>query len=77
MQSPWATGALPSLWKAPSPPGDVVVIDMERQAVTANGADATARVSLESDFFALVPGENALIFSGCSFHSVSWVERWA
>ena len=36
--------------------GDVVVIDMERQAVTANGADATARVSLESDFFALVPG---------------------
>ena len=55
MQSPWATGALPSLWKAPSPPGDVVVIDMERQAVTANGADATARVSLESDFFALVP----------------------
>ena len=57
--------------------GDVVVIDMEWQAVTANGADATARVSLESDFFALVPGENALIFSGCSFHSVSWVERWA
>ena len=57
--------------------GDVVVIDMEWQAVTANGADATARVSLESDFFALVPGENALVFSGCSFHSVSWVERWA
>lgn len=46
--------------------GDVVVIDMEWQAVTANGADATARVSLESDFFALVPGENALVFSGCS-----------
>ena len=37
--------------------GDVVVIDIERQAVTVNGADVTARVSLESDFFALLPGE--------------------
>ena len=67
MQSPWATGALPSLWKAPSPPGDVVVIDMERQAVTANGADATARVSLESDFFALVPGGKCLGLLGLFF----------
>ena len=67
MQSPWATGALPSLRKAPSPPGDVVVIDMERQAVTANGADATARVSLESDFFALVPGGKCLGLLGLFF----------
>lgn len=47
--------------------GDVVVIDMERQAVTANGADATARVSLESDFFALVPGGKCLGLLGLFF----------
>lgn len=47
--------------------GDVVVIDMERQAVTVNGVDVTARVLLESDFFALVPGGKCLGLLGLFF----------
>lgn len=57
--------------------GDAVAIDMEKLAVTVNDADATTDVTLGSDFFALQPGNMTLDFSGCSSHSVSWVERWA
>jgi predicted phage tail component-like protein len=57
--------------------GDVVLIDCLAQTVTVNGEDATADVTLGSDFFALQPGSATLSFSGCSSHTVSWTERWA
>ncbi len=57
--------------------GDLIVIDCLAQTVTLNGADATDKVILGSDFFSLVPGTHSLMFSGCSSHTVSWVERWA
>lgn len=57
--------------------GDAVVIDCEGQRVMVGGEDATADVTLGSDFIALTPGDVALTFSGCSAHTVSWVERWA
>lgn len=56
---------------------DAVAINMEGQTVAVNGSDATSGVTLGSDFFALSPGSNTLAFSGCSSHTVSWVERWA
>jgi hypothetical protein len=57
--------------------GDAVLIDCGAQAVTVGGEDATADVTLGSDFFAIGPGDVAMSFSGCSSHVVSWVERWA
>ena len=57
--------------------GDLVHIDCGAQTVTVNGADATADVTLGSDFFRLAPGRAALAFEGCSSHLVSWRERWA
>lgn len=57
--------------------GDKVVIDMAAQAVTVNDGDATADVTLGSDFFALAPGRADLLFASCSSHVVRWRERWA
>lgn len=57
--------------------GDLVSIDCAAQRVTVNGADASADVTLGSDFFAIGPGDVAPSFSGCSSHVVRWVERWA
>lgn len=56
--------------------GDVVVMDFRREAVTVEGEDASADVAVESTFFSLAPGAHALAFSGCSAHTVAWVERW-
>lgn len=57
--------------------GDLVRIDCGAQTAAVNGADATADVTLGSDFFGLAPGRAALAFEGCSSHLVSWRERWA
>lgn len=57
--------------------GDLVRVDCAAQTVAVNGVDATADVTLESDFFGLAPGRAALSFSGCSSHLVLWRERWA
>ena len=56
--------------------GDVVGMDFASEAVTADGADASADVAVESTFFSLAPGSHSLTFSGCSAHTVKWVERW-
>jgi predicted phage tail component-like protein len=57
--------------------GERVVVSCESQTVTIDGTDASKEVALGSDFFALQPGTCELAFSGCSGHTVSWIERWA
>lgn len=56
--------------------GDVVVMDFAAEVVTVDGVDAPADVAVESTFFSLTPGSHTLAFSGCSAHTVEWVERW-
>lgn len=56
--------------------GDAVLLDFQHEAVTVDGADASADVAVESTFFSLEPGSHTLVFSGCSAHTVEWVERW-
>ena len=56
--------------------GDVVVMDFAAEVVTVDGVDASADVAVESTFFSLTPGSHTLAFSGCSAHTVEWVERW-
>ena len=56
--------------------GDEVLLDFRSEAVTVDGADASADVAVESTFFSLAPGSHSLAFSGCSAHTVEWVERW-
>ena len=56
--------------------GDVVVMDFASEAVTVDGVDAASGVAVESTFFSLAPGPHSLAFSGCSAHTVEWVERW-
>lgn len=57
--------------------GDVVVVDALADAVSVNGQDASARVSMGSDLAPLWPGTHELRFTGCSSHEASWTERWA
>lgn len=58
--------------------GDLVrVVDCAAQTVAVNGVDATADVTLGSDFPSLAPGRVELAFEGCSAHVVRWRERWA
>ncbi len=56
--------------------GESVVIDFQREACAVDGADASACVSVASEFFSLAPGARELVFAGCASHSVSWFERW-
>lgn len=56
--------------------GDVVVMDFAAEAVAVGGEDASADVAVESTFFSLTPGSHTLAFSGCSAHTVEWIERW-
>ena len=56
--------------------GDEVLLDFQREAVTVEGEDASADVAVESTFFSLSPGAHSLTLSGCSAHTVAWVERW-
>lgn len=57
--------------------GDAVELDFLAETARVNGEDASADVTLASDFFAFEPGVWALHFSGCSSHVVSFYERWA
>ena len=57
--------------------GEEVVIDFEAETCVVDGADASACVAVESEFFSLTPGAHELAFSGCRSHSVAWFERWA
>ena len=57
--------------------GDLVRVDCAAQTAAVNGVDATADVTLGSDFLCLAPGRAALAFAGCSSHLVLWRERWA
>ena len=56
--------------------GEKVVIDFQAETCLVDGVDASASVSIASEFFALAPGARELVFSGCESHSVSWFERW-
>ena len=56
--------------------GEAVVVDFQRETCLVDGADASACVSIASEFFSLAPGARELVFSGCVSHSVSWFERW-
>ena len=56
--------------------GEKVVVDFQAETCLVDGADASACVSIASEFFSLVPGARKLVFSGCGSHSVSWFERW-
>lgn len=57
--------------------GDLVVIDCLAQTAALNETDATASVTLGSDFFSLAPGAHTFTFTGCPAHTVAWTERWA
>lgn len=57
--------------------GELVVIDMAEGTATVDGLNACADIALESDFFALAPGECLLQVSNCSLVGCSWEERWA
>lgn len=56
--------------------GETVAIDCASEAVTIDGADARADVTLASDFFRLDVGGVELAFSGCASHAVAFRERW-
>lgn len=52
-----------------------LVIDCAARHLTLNGANADKYLSLESDFFSLVPGENRFAVSGGA-PVFEWSERW-
>ena len=56
--------------------GETVTIDCANEAVSIDGADARADVTLASDFFRLEPGEVELTFDDCATHAVTFRERW-
>ncbi len=56
--------------------GEKVVIDFQAESCSMDGVDASAAVSVASEFFSLAPGARELVFTGCRSHSVSWFERW-
>ena len=56
--------------------GEVVRVDCENEGVTIDGVGARVDVTLASDFFSLSPGSCELSFTGCSFHTSSFHERW-
>ena len=68
-----ATGRAISLVAAPGA-GKAVVLDCEARTATCGGT--AARVTLESDWLALAPGEHTLRLSGCT-GTVEYRERWA
>ena len=58
--------------------GDELVIDTEHMTVTLNGANIIDRVSDDSAFFNLQPGENDIIVEGGTTADVKilWKDRW-
>lgn len=59
-------------------PGDELIIDTEHMTVTLNGVNIVDRVSDESVFFKLMPGENDVIVEGGTTADVKilWKDRW-
>ena len=58
--------------------GDELVIDTEHMTVTLNGGNIVDRVSDDSAFFKLQPGENDIIVEGGTTADVKvlWKDRW-
>lgn len=58
--------------------GDELIIDTEHMTVTLNGANIIDRVSDDSAFFKLQPGENDIIVEGGTTADVKilWKDRW-
>ena len=58
--------------------GDELIIDTEHMTVTLNGANIIDRVSDDSAFFKLKPGENDIIVEGGTTADVKilWKDRW-
>ena len=56
--------------------GEEVRVDCATEAVTIDGLDARACVTLGSDFFALEPGAVSLAYAGCTSHECFVTERW-
>ena len=59
-------------------PGDELIIDTEHMTVTLNGINIVDRVSDESVFFKLMPGDNDIIVEGGTTADVKilWKDRW-
>ena len=59
-------------------PGDELIIDTEHMTVTLNGINIVDRVSDESFFFKLMPGDNDIIVEGGTTADVKilWKDRW-
>lgn len=56
--------------------GETVLIDCEELAVTVDGVDKSAYVSVESEFFKFEPGENTISTGNVSDFTVHFTERW-
>ena len=56
--------------------GEAVLIDCEREAVTIDGVDARADVTLASDLSTFSPGACDLSVTGCASFEVRFRERW-
>ena len=56
--------------------GEDVLIDCEREAVTIDGVDARADVTLASDLSTFAPGACDLLVTGCASFEVRFRERW-
>lgn len=58
--------------------GDELVIDTEHMTVTLNGANIIDKLSDESAFFKLMPGENDITVEGGTTADVKvlWKDRW-
>ena len=58
--------------------GDELIIDTEHMTVTLNGVNIVDRVSDDSAFFKLQPGENDIIVEGGTTADVKvlWKDRW-
>ena len=57
--------------------GEAVIIDCASESVRINDADARDCVALDSDFFALEPGDRIVGIVGASYFEVRFTERWA
>lgn len=59
-------------------PGDELIIDTEHMTVTLNGINIVDKVSDESVFFKLAPGDNDVIVEGGTTADVKilWKDRW-
>lgn len=56
--------------------GNELVIDLEKELITLNGASIMKYLSLNSDFFTIDPGLNNITVEGVSSGTVEYRERW-